>query len=201
MTRPELIKTDKHPYHVTSRCLDKHFFPLPLEEIWPIMLTQLHRCHQDKGLKVHAFVLMGNHFHLLAQTPHQNLDEVMHSLLRSTALQINRQGGPLWCRYKWSLISAPAHYYQVYRYIYQNPLRAKIVEKVEDYPFSSLKEVPFPLCTHVPLSFGGHEGENLWLNERYDEQDLKLIKLGLRKFQFDVNQRMMKAFGRMSAPG
>jgi REP element-mobilizing transposase RayT len=203
MTRPELIKTNTHPYHITSRCLDKKFFPLPLERIWQIMLRELYDCHRQKHLKIHAFVLMGNHFHLLCQTPEMNLDQVMHSLLRSSSLVIRNEAsekGPLWSRYKWSLICAPVHYYQVYRYIYQNPLRAKLVEKVEDYPFSTLQEVPFPLCTHVPLSFGGREGENLWLNEQYTEEDQKLIRLGLRKFQFDVNQRKISSFNRMSLP-
>lgn len=203
MSRPELIKTDKHPYHVIARCLDNKFFTPPVSRVWEIMLRQLFLCHYQKQLRVHAFVLMGNHFHLLCETPEQNLDEIMHFLLRTTSLLIRQEScdkGPLWSRYKWSLISAPAHYYQVYRYIYQNPLRARLVEKVEDYPFSSLREVPFPLCTHVPLSFGGQEGENLWLNERYSEEDLKLIKLGLRKFQFDVNQRKLNVFRRLTVP-
>ena len=203
MSRPNLLKTDQHPYHVSSRCLDKRFFPIPMDKVWQIMLEQLYAAHQKHHLRVHAFVLMGNHFHLLCQTPDQNLDEVMQVLLRSTSLSISRAAGlqgPIWSRYKWSLINAPSHYYQVYRYILQNPLRAQLVEKVEAYPFSSLRQVPFPLCTHVPLSFGGQAGENLWLNERYTSEDLKLIRLGLRKFQFDVNQRLLKAFQRLTLP-
>jgi REP element-mobilizing transposase RayT len=55
---------------------------------------------------------MGNHFHLLCQTPEMNLDQVMHSLLRSSSLVIHNEAsekGPLWSRYKWSLICAPVH--------------------------------------------------------------------------------------------
>ena len=203
MGRPELIKTNQHPYHITSRCLEKRFFPLPLEDLWPLMLKELNHCHRTHELKIHAFILMGNHFHLLAETPEQNLDEVMHAFLRKTAIQINRlsqRQEPLWCRYKWSLISAPSYYYQVYRYVFQNPLRAGLVERVEDYPYSSLHPVPFPLCSHVPMSFGGAEGERLWLNERYTPEDQKLIRLGLRKFQFDVNLRKMRAFQKLSFP-
>lgn len=203
MSRPNLLKTDQHPYHVTSRCLEKKFFPLPMNQVWQIMLEQLYISHQRHHLKIHAFVLMGNHFHLLCQTPGQNLDEVMQSLLRSTSLSISRAAGlqgPIWSRYKWSLINAPSHYYQVYRYVLQNPLRAQLTEQVESYPYSSLHQVPFPLCTHVPMTFGGQKGENLWLNDRYSADDQKLIRLGLRKFQFDVNQRLIRAFQRLSLP-
>lgn len=200
MTRPSLLRTHQHPYHVTSRTLDREFFPVPLEVMWPVMLSQLQYCHQLFQLRIHAFVLMGNHFHLLCQTPHENLDEIMAYLLKGSSLSLRQ--GPLWApRYKWSLISAPSHYYQVYRYIFQNALRAKLVNKVEDYPYSSLHEVPFPICTHVPMTFGGEKGEHLWLNEKYDEEDQKLIRLGLRKFQFDINQRKIKAFNRLSLPG
>ena len=29
------------------------------------------------GVKIHAYVLMGNHYHLLVQTPHANLSRAM----------------------------------------------------------------------------------------------------------------------------
>jgi putative transposase len=98
-------------------------------------------------------------------------------------------------RYRWSLIQAQSYYYQVYRYIFQNPVRANLVKRVEQYQFSSLKEeVPFPLHTFIPMSFGGLEGEIQWLNQHYDEEDRQLIKLGLRKNQFDINRKKQKAF-------
>ena len=90
---------------------------------------------------------------------------------------------------------------QVYRYIYQNPIRAHLVSKVQDYPFTTLvPNLPFPLHSCVPMSFAGHEGEILWLNEKYEEEDLELIKSGLRKAQFDLNKRKLKAFNKLSVP-
>jgi putative transposase len=104
-------------------------------------------------------------------------------------------------RYRWSVIESQTHYYQVYRYIYQNPIRAKLVNKVEDYQFSTLrKDLPFPLHSNVPMSFCGEEGELLWLNEKYQDEDLDLIKLGLRKTYFDLEKRKLKAFNKLSVP-
>lgn len=205
MPRPLLIRSDIHPYHITSRCNNKEFFPLPLEEVWVIMLKLLRRAYKEQELAIHAFVLMGNHFHLLCHTPKANIDECMHTFLRLTSVEINRRShaqNHLWGgRYRWSLIDSQRHYYQVYRYIYQNPIRAGLVTKVQDYEFSTLKnDIPFPLHTSVPLSFGGHEGELIWLNEMYDEEDLDIIKMGLKKSQFHVEKRKIKAMNKLSLP-
>ncbi len=168
------------------------------------MLEQLLYLHKNQSLAVHAFVLMGNHFHLLCHTPKANLDQIMQIFLRSTSIKISREAktiNHLWgSRYKWSLIESQTHYYQVYRYIFQNPIRAGICKRVEEYPFSTLKQVPIPLHSFIPLSFGGSEGELHWLNEHYEKEDEQLIKLGLKKHQFDVSQRRLKAFNKLSLP-
>jgi putative transposase len=199
MGRPLLIRSDKHPYHITSRCYNQDIFPLPLEEVWMIMTEVLFETHKKHKLFIHAFVLMGNHFHLLCNTPDANLDEAMRYFLREVSIRITRKSksaNHLWNgRYKWSLIDNQMYYYQVYRYIFQNPVRAKVVSKVEDYPFSTLKEqVPFPIHTHLSMAFGGLAGEICWLNTEFDEEDRKLIRLGLKKNQFDINKRKLKAF-------
>lgn len=206
MSRQVLIKSQTHPYHVTARCLHKDFFPIPLLQVWFIMMRQLKRCQLEHNLAIHAFVLMGNHFHLLCHTPDENLDTCMHLFMRNVAVEVNRKANlkqPLWeNRYRWSLIDSQRHYYQVYRYIYQNPLRAKLVSKVEDYDFSTLRQdIPFAIHSSVTMSFAGEEGELIWLNEMYEEEDLKLIKSGLRKYQFDLDKRKLKAFNKLSVPG
>lgn len=201
MTRPYFIKSKVHPYHVTARTLDKAFFPLPLAEVWDIFMIELRRLHQEHQLCIHAFVLMGNHFHLLCHTPQGNLDQIMRMFMRATSVKIRRRSrslNPLWDgRYRWSLIETRSHYLQVYRYIYQNPLRAKIVSKVQSYPFTTLREVPFPIHSCVSISFGGHEGEHIWLNETIDKEAESLIKLGLRKQYFRINKRKQKIFNKL----
>jgi len=203
--RALLIRSDINPYHITARTNNKEFFPLPLNEVWEICLNRLKHIHSTKSLAIHAFILMGNHFHLLCHTPKSNIDECMHEFMRSISFEINKrlnQHSHLWgSRYKCSLISSQKHYYQVYRYIYQNPIRAKIVFKVEEYPYSTLqKELPFPIHSHMTMSFGGQSGELYWLNQIYQEEELKLIRLGLRRFEFDVRKRESKNFDKLSKP-
>lgn len=201
MTRPYFIQSKVHPYHVTARTLDKTFFPLPLAEVWGIFLMELGRLNQEHQLCIHAFVLMGNHFHLLCHTPQGNLDQIMRKFMRTTSVRIRRRARssrPLWDgRYRWSLIESRSHYLQVYRYIYQNPLRARIVSKVQEYPYTTLKSVPFPIHSCISMSFGGHEGEFIWLNETIEKDAELLIKLGLRKQYFSINKRKQKIFNKL----
>ena len=201
MTDSLLIRSEKHPYHVASRSKNQEFFPLPLGEVWEIMLNGLLYLHKTHGLAVHGFILMGNHFHLLCHTPRGNLDQIMREFLRLTAININFEAenkNYLWGDpYKWSIIEAQTHYYQVYRYIFQNPIRAGICEKVEDYPYSTLKEVPIPLHSFIPMSFGGSEGEVHWLNEHYLQGDEDLIQFGLNRSQFAVGNRKLNAFNKL----
>jgi len=197
MPRPLLIRSETNPYHVTSRSQNKEFFPIPISKVWEIMLEELKNASKEYDLAVHAFVLMGNHFHLLCHTPRGNIDEVMMNFLRRTSKRMNTK----WDQpYKWSLIDSQTHYYQVYRYIFQNPVRIGLCKRVEDYPYSTLNDVPITLHSFIPMSFAGKEGELIWLNEKYEKDDEVLIKLGLRKHQFDVSQRKLKAFNKLSVP-
>jgi len=197
MPRPFLIRSETHPYHVTARNNQKEFFPIPISKVWEIMLEELKHASSQHALAVHAFVLMGNHFHLLCHTPKGNLDEVMMNFLRATAKKMHTKWD---APYKYSMIDSQTHYYQVYRYIFQNPVRIGLCNRVEDYPYSTLNEVPIILHSFIPMSFAGKEGELIWLNEKYEKEDEVLIKLGLRKHQFDVSQRKLKAFNKLSVP-
>lgn len=204
MPRPLLIRSEIHPYHVTSRSNNKDFFPIPLRDVWEIMLSQLKIEVKENALAIHAFVLMGNHFHLLCHTPRGNLDHIMQRFLRQTSVKISARSkniNHLWGgRYKWSLIESQTHYFQVYRYIYQNPIRAGICKKVEEYPFTTLKTQEIPVHSFISMSFGGEEGEILWLNEVFKKEDEELIKVGLKKHQFDVSKRKLNAFNKLTAP-
>jgi putative transposase len=197
MPRPILVRTDLHPYHITSRCQNQEFFPIPLDVVWSIMMEKLELACKENKLAIHAFVLMGNHFHLLCQTPCKNIDEIMHSFLRSTSMSIlnrSKLQGHLWAgRYKWSLIDNQSYYYQVYRYIYQNPIRAGIVERVEQYKYSTIHDEPrFPLHSFMGISLGGRRGELEWLNEQIKPEHREQIKKGLKKYHFGITQRKSK---------
>src|SRR4051812_47932181 len=83
------------------------------------------------GWKVHAFVIMRNHFHLAVETPEPNLSAGMKHLQGTWANRFNRfhgqTGRPFQGRYK-ALHVEPGHALaQVAHYLHLNPVRAKVV--------------------------------------------------------------------------
>lgn len=94
------------------------------------------------GVAIHAYVLMTNHVHLLA-TPRDAaaLSSMMQSLGRRYVRYVNgthRRTGTLWeGRYRAAPIEAEAHLIACMRYIELNPVRARMVRKPGNYPWSS----------------------------------------------------------------
>ncbi len=99
--------------------------------------------HADKThVAVHSYVLMSNHFHLLA-TPSaiEGIPQMMQSVGRRYVRYFNQRQsrtGTLWeGRYKSTLIQAERHLLTCMAYIDLNPVRAGLVAEPSDYPWSS----------------------------------------------------------------
>lgn len=90
---------------------------------------------------VHCYCLMDNHFHLLIQTRHANISDIMKNLQGGYANWYRaryRQVGPLFqSRYKSVLVEDESYLVTLSAYIHLNPVRAKIVSTPEDYAWSS----------------------------------------------------------------
>lgn len=115
-------------------------------------LYWLERVCTSHGWRVHAWVLMGNHFHLLLETPEANLVSGMRLLLgtfgKAWNIRRQRQGHVFQGRYKAVPVAgeaaADAHYFKcVADYIHLNPARAGLAGgvhgKLAEYPWSSLR--------------------------------------------------------------
>ena len=95
-------------------------------------------------MRVIAYCVMPNHFHL-ALWPHSNgdLGRWMQWLLTSHVRRYHRcygSSGHIWQgRFKAFPIQKDDHLLTVLRYIERNPLRAGLVEKAEDWPWSSVR--------------------------------------------------------------
>ncbi len=94
------------------------------------------------GVELHAYCLMTNHVHLL-MTPKEedSISRVIQHVGRQYVQYINktyRRSGTLWeGRHKSSIIDAENYLLSSYRYIEINPVAASMVEKPEEYPWSS----------------------------------------------------------------
>jgi putative transposase len=100
------------------------------------------------GWRLHAFVIMRNHFHLAVETPEPNLSEGMKWLQGTWAMRFNRfrgeAGRPFQGRFKAQHVEPGHALAQVAHYIHLNPLRAGLVtaDRLADFRWSSLHRFP-----------------------------------------------------------
>ena len=93
------------------------------------------------NVRIAAFCLMPNHYHLLVQTPNANLSRFMRHIDGIYTQRFNRShncDGPLFRgRYKAILVDADTYLLEALRYIHRNPLRAGLVTRLDRYGWSS----------------------------------------------------------------
>jgi REP element-mobilizing transposase RayT len=92
---------------------------------------------------IHAYCLMSNHFHLLIETPAGNLSQIMQHIIGAYTnyynIKRNRSGHLFQGRFKALLVDADAYAKELSRYIHLNPVRAGIVDRPGEYPWSSFR--------------------------------------------------------------
>ncbi len=90
---------------------------------------------------LHAWVVMPNHVHLLI-TPWTEVPKLLQKLKGSTARQANqllsRTGTPFWQEESYDhLVRNSLEFGRIEKYIVRNPVKAGLVQSVEDYRWSS----------------------------------------------------------------
>lgn len=108
-------------------------------------LATLQECRDLLGLKVYGYCLMTNHVHLLIDPGERpaNLSLLMKRLAGRHSRRLNRLhgwSGSLWeGRFRCSPIDTDRYLLACGRYIDQNPVRARIVQRIGDFAWSSYR--------------------------------------------------------------
>ena len=93
------------------------------------------------GWDLLCYVVMGNHLHLMVKTPRPNLGAGMQSFLSGYAIWAGRRwrrpGHLFQGRYRAEMIEDESYYWTVSRYIHLNPVRAGLVQRPEQWEWSS----------------------------------------------------------------
>jgi putative transposase len=116
--------------------------------------------------RIHAYVIMRNHFHLALETPRPNLSAGMKWLQGTWATRFNRlraeTGRPFQGRYKSLHVESGEAMARVAHYIHLNPVREKVVpaDRIDEFKRSSLlwfgrKDRPAWLATEMVLFESG----------------------------------------------
>lgn len=141
MARLPRLTVAGYPHHIIQRGNNRQ--PIVLDdgdrEALMALIAELARKHR---VALHAWVLMDNHFHLLA-TPEtaEGVPLWMQDVGRSYVRRFNnrhRRSGTLWeGRYKSTVVQTEAYLLACMAYIELNPVRAGMVADPRDYPWSS----------------------------------------------------------------
>ncbi len=140
MARPLRIEYPGAFYHVTARGNARQNIFLDDEDrlrFLAIMGHVVSRFH----LRLHAYCLMDNHFHLVVETPEANLSTAMRQLNGVYTQAFNRRhkrvGHVLQGRFKAILVDRDSYLLELCRYVVLNPVRTKTTRKANTYPWSS----------------------------------------------------------------
>ena len=115
---------------------------LKREEIARLVAGASHHSAQHlRYYDLEAYVVMANHVHLLVW-PRAVAPKFLHSLKGYTAREANkilgRTGQPFWQKESYDYwVRDSAELERIRRYIERNPVKAGLVSRVEDYPWSS----------------------------------------------------------------
>jgi len=141
MARLPRLTVPGYPHHVIQRGNNRQ--PIFSDRAdYESLLSMLEENARKYGVAIHAYVLMSNHFHLLA-TPEtaQSIPQMMQAVGRRYVRYFNqRQGrtGTLWeGRYKSTLIQGERYLLACMVYIDLNPVRGGLADAAADYPWSS----------------------------------------------------------------
>jgi putative transposase len=141
MARLPRLTVPGYPHHVIQRGNNRQAIFASAAD-YQMLLDLLHDNARKFGVALHSYVLMTNHFHLLA-TPESpdSLPQLMQAVGRRYVRHFNdSQGrsGTLWeGRYRSTLIQTERYLLACMVYIDLNPVRAGLVAEARDYPWSS----------------------------------------------------------------
>ncbi len=106
-----------------------------------LYLELLREYSTSHRLRLWAYSLMTNHVHLVAVPETESaLSTTMRDTHAAYASMFNRKygfTGHLWQARFYSCVLGDEHLWHAVRYVERNPVRARIVDRAEDYPWSS----------------------------------------------------------------
>ena len=140
MSRPLRIEYPGAWYHVMNRGKRGETIYATAQD-FNLFLRTLQEASDLWKLRVAAYCLLSNHYHLLVQTPDGNLSRAMRHVDGVYTQRFNRihgHDGPLFRgRYKSILVDADSYLLKLVRYIHCNPVNAGICATPDSYEWSS----------------------------------------------------------------
>ena len=142
MSRALRLEYEGAVWHVTSRGNERRAIFRDRNDD-TTFLEFLRESVADARWRLHAYVLMKNHYHLLVETPEKTLSKGVKQLNENYAQYFNwrhdRIGHLFHGRFKGILVERETHLLELVRYIVLNPVRCGAVVYAADYEWSNYR--------------------------------------------------------------
>ncbi len=140
MPRASRIKSESGIYHIIMRGINRQTLFLDDEDCTKFIQT-LQRYREICGYKLFAYCLMGNHVHLLLCENNEPLEIFMRRICGSYVFWYNKKydriGYLFQDRFRSEPVEDDTYFVTVLRYIFQNPIKAGIVNKINNYKWTN----------------------------------------------------------------
>ena len=142
MSRPLRIQYPGAWYHVMNRGRRKEDV-FKGKRDYEAFIDLLQELVEVYNIKIAAYCLMPNHYHLLVQTPDANISRSMRHLNSVYTQRFNKNnhfdGQVFRGRFKSIIVDADSYLLELLRYIHRNPLKSGMVDDINKYAWSSHK--------------------------------------------------------------
>ena len=143
MPRQARKKAESGIYHIMLRGINQQQI-FEDDEDNEKFLEILKECKERSGFQLLAYCLMGNHVHLLMKEGEEPLEQVFKRIGGRFVYWYNtkyrRVGHLFQDRFKSEPVETDAYLKTIIRYIHQNPVKAGLCARPEEYPYSSWRE-------------------------------------------------------------
>lgn len=213
MPRQPRKKSETGIYHIMIKGIDGRNIFVEGKDRKKFM-TQLLKAREKGSFDLLAFCLMDNHVHLLLEEK----EEIGTAVKRITVgyvlwhnYKYGRSGHLLQNRYQSEPVETDAYLLTVARYIHQNPVKAGLVKKAKDYPWSSYPQyIEAYKGKNVYIDpkrfmdyFNTQEEFELFMNAQQDDKCLEyqptgkvtdedLAEIIQQKYHINLNQKLTK---------
>jgi putative transposase len=140
MSRVARIVVPGYPHHVTQRG-NRRADVFETEDDRHAYLRFLKKYGERHGLDIWAYCLMTNHVHLIAVPEREeSLARTLRDAHTVYAMRFNtrtQMSGHVWQGRFYSCVLDETHLWAAVRYVERNPVRAGMVDRAEDHPWSS----------------------------------------------------------------
>ncbi len=181
-------------FHVITQGIDKKFIFEKSEDI-KYYIKIMYKIKEEHNINIIAYCIMNNHTHMLLET--QLIEQLSKYMQRINTRygkyynkKYSRVGYVFRDRYKAEGIYSEEHLYNCIKYIYNNPVKAGICNKAEEYPYSNYKMMSIKFKEQYNLMDKSDKNNEKYVfidvNEKNEMICDKIIETYLKENEIDI---------------